>query len=78
MVWDAYAFIKFWLITTSMWVGVLLLVVAAFFDVPAVRNETVAFLLCPVRNQWVYEPSSLYQLSSSGCLAASWVLAGSL
>jgi hypothetical protein len=84
LVLDAYGFIKAWLIATSLWVGVLLLVVAAFFGVPAVRNGTgaghvwgllgmavfygfgvalvfaaplawvLAYLLRPVRNQWVH------------------------
>ena len=39
---DAYGFIKGWLIATSLWVGVLLIVVAAFFGIPAVRNGTDA------------------------------------
>jgi hypothetical protein len=42
VVLDAYGFIKGWLIATSLWVAVLLLVVAAFFGVPAVRNGTDA------------------------------------
>jgi hypothetical protein len=42
VVLDAYGFIKAWLIATSLWVGVLLLVVAAFFGVPAVRNGSDA------------------------------------
>ncbi|MGO4187431.1 hypothetical protein [Pseudarthrobacter sp. TAF60_1] len=84
VVLDAYGFIKGWLIATSLWVGVLLLVVAAFFGVPAVQNGTdaghvwgflgtavlygfgvalliaaplawvLAYLLRPVRNQWVH------------------------
>lgn|SRR6478672_6981177 len=35
VVLDAYAFIKGWLIATSLWVGVLLLLVAAGYGVPA-------------------------------------------
>jgi hypothetical protein len=84
VVLDAYGFIKGWLIATSLWVGVLLLVVATFFGVPAVQNGTgvghvwgflgmavlygfgvallvaaplawvLAYLLRPVRNQWVH------------------------
>lgn len=42
VVLDAYAFIKGWLIATSLWVGVLLFAVAAYFGVPAVRNGTDA------------------------------------
>lgn len=42
VVLDAYGLIKGWLIATSLWVGVLLLVVAALFGVPAVRNGTEA------------------------------------
>jgi hypothetical protein len=40
VVLDAYGLVKGWLIATSLWVGVLLIVVAAFFGVPAVRNGT--------------------------------------
>lgn len=40
MVLDAYAFIKGWLIATSLWVGLLLLLVAAYYGVPAVRDGT--------------------------------------
>ena len=84
VVLDAYGFIKGWLIATSLWVGVLLLVVAVYFGVPAVRNGTdaghvcgllgmavlygfgvalvfaaplawvLAYVLRPVRNQWVH------------------------
>ncbi|MCD5342182.1 hypothetical protein LR392_08100 [Arthrobacter sp. AK04] len=84
MVLDAYGFIKGWLIATSLWVGALLLVVAVYFGVPAVRNGTdaghvwgllgiavfygfgvalvfaaplawvLAYVLRPVRNQWVH------------------------
>ena len=39
---DAYAFIKGWLIATSLWVGVLLLLVAAYYGVPAARDGTDA------------------------------------
>ena len=42
VVLDAYGFIKAWLIATSLWVAVLLLVVAAFFGIPAVQNGTNA------------------------------------
>ncbi|MFF2032009.1 hypothetical protein [Arthrobacter sp. NPDC058192] len=81
---DAYAFIKGWLIATSLWVGVLLLLVAAGYGVPAARDGTdaghvwgllgmvifyglgvslvfaaplawvLAYLLRPVRNQWIH------------------------
>lgn len=84
MVLDAYGFIKGWLIATSLWVGVLLLVVAVYFGVPAVRDGTdaghvwgllgmavlygfgvalvfaaplawvLAYVLRPVRSQWVH------------------------
>jgi hypothetical protein len=84
VVLDAYGFIKGWLIATSLWVGVLLLVVAAVYGVPAVRDGTdlgyvwgllgiavfygfgaallfaaplawvLAYLLRPVRNQWIH------------------------
>jgi hypothetical protein len=84
VVLDAYAFIKGWLIATSLWVGVLLLVVAAGYGVPAARDGTdaghvwgllgiailygfgvslvvaapvawvLAYLLRPVRNQWIH------------------------
>jgi hypothetical protein len=40
MVLDAYGFIKGWLIATSLWVGVLLLVVTAIYVVPAVCSGT--------------------------------------
>jgi hypothetical protein len=42
VVLDAYAFIKGWLIATSLWVGVLLLLVAAGYGVPASRDGTDA------------------------------------
>ncbi|MET3922321.1 hypothetical protein [Arthrobacter sp. UYEF20] len=42
VVLDAYAFIKGWLIATSLWVGVLLLLVAAGYGVPALRDGTDA------------------------------------
>lgn len=42
VVLDAYAFIKGWLIATSLWVGVLLFAVAAYFGGPAVQNGTDA------------------------------------
>ncbi|SDL16650.1 hypothetical protein SAMN04487913_106219 [Arthrobacter sp. ok362] len=42
VVLDAYAFIKGWLIATSLWVGVLLLLVAAGYGVPASRDRTDA------------------------------------
>ena len=42
VVLDAYAFIKGWLIATSLWVGVLLLLVAAGYGVPAWRDGTDA------------------------------------
>jgi hypothetical protein len=35
VVLDAYGFVKGWLIATSLWVGVLLLLVAAFYGVAA-------------------------------------------
>jgi hypothetical protein len=84
VVLDAYAFIKGWLIATSLWVGVLLLLVAAGYGVPALRDGTdaghvwgllgmailygfgvslvvaaplawvLAYLLRPVRNQWIH------------------------
>lgn len=84
VVLDAYAFIKGWLIATSLWVGVLLLLVAAGYGVPAWRDGTdaghvlgflgmvilygfgvslvfaaplawvLAYLLRPVRNQWIH------------------------
>jgi hypothetical protein len=38
VVLDAYGFIKGWLIATSLWVGVLLLVVTVFYVVPGVRS----------------------------------------
>ena len=37
---DAYTFIKGWLIATSLWVGVLMLLVAAYYGVPAARDGT--------------------------------------
>jgi hypothetical protein len=40
VVLDAYAFIKGWLIATSVWVGVLLIVVATGYGVPAARDGT--------------------------------------
>ncbi len=40
VVLDAYVFIKGWLIATSLWVGVLLLLVAAGYGVPASRDGT--------------------------------------
>lgn len=42
VVLDAYGFIKAWLIAISLWVAVLLLGIAAFFGIPAVRNGTDA------------------------------------
>ncbi|MET3923207.1 hypothetical protein [Arthrobacter sp. UYEF20] len=84
VVLDAYAFIKGWLIATSLWVGLLLLLVAAGYGVPAARDGTdagyvwgylgivvfygfgvslvfaaplawvLAYLLRPVRNQWIH------------------------
>jgi hypothetical protein len=42
VVLDAYAFIKGWLIATSLWVGVLLILVAAGYGVPAARDGTDA------------------------------------
>ncbi|XAS69481.1 hypothetical protein V3C33_09645 [Micrococcaceae bacterium Sec5.7] len=39
---DAYAFIKGWLIATSLWVGLLLFLVAASYGVPAARDGTDA------------------------------------
>ena len=81
---DAYTFIKGWLIATSLWVGVLMLLVAAYYGVPAARDGTdtghvwgflgmailygfgvslvvaaplawvMAYLLRPVRNQWIH------------------------
>ena len=42
VVLDAYAFIKGWLIATSLWVGVLLLLVAAGYGVPTWRDGTDA------------------------------------
>lgn len=84
VVLDAYAFIKGWLIATSLWVGVLLFLVAAGYGVPAARDGTdagyvwgflgmtilygfgvslvvaaplawvLAYLLRPVRNQWIH------------------------
>ena len=42
VVLDAYAFIEGWLIATSLWVGVLLLLVAAGYGVPASRDGTDA------------------------------------
>jgi hypothetical protein len=80
---DAYAFIKGWLIATSLWIGLLLLVVAAFYGMPAVRSGdaghlwgllglavlygfgvallvaapltwVLAYMLRPVRNQWIH------------------------
>ena len=42
VVLDAYAFIKGWLIATSLWVGMLLLLVAAGYGVPASRDGTDA------------------------------------
>jgi hypothetical protein len=42
VVLDAHAFIKGWLIATSLWVGVLLLLVAAGYGVPASRDGTDA------------------------------------
>jgi hypothetical protein len=84
VVLDAYAFIKGWLIATSLWVGVLLLLVTAGYGVPAWRDGSdaghlwglfcmailygfgvslvvaaplawvLAFLLRPVRNQWIH------------------------
>lgn len=84
VVLDAYAFSKGWLIATSLWVGVLLLLVAAGYGVPALRDGTdaghvwgllgmailygfgvplvvaaplvwvLAYLLRPVRNQWIH------------------------
>lgn len=84
VVLDAYAFIKGWLIATSLWVGALLLLVAAYYGVPAARDGTdaghvwgflgmailygfgvslvvaaplawvLAYLLRPVRNQWIH------------------------
>jgi hypothetical protein len=42
VVLNAYAFIKGWLIATSLWVGVLLLLVAAGYGVPASRDGTDA------------------------------------
>src|SRR6476659_2293104 len=84
VVLDAYAFIKGWLIATSLWVGLLLLLVAAGYGVPASRDGTdashvwgflgmvilygfgvslvvaaplawaLAYLLRPVRNQWIH------------------------
>ncbi|GAA2145535.1 hypothetical protein GCM10009825_38300 [Arthrobacter humicola] len=38
VVLDAYAFIKGWLIATSLWVGLLLLLVAGGYGVPAARD----------------------------------------
>ncbi|MDQ1052932.1 hypothetical protein QE394_000860 [Arthrobacter sp. SORGH_AS 212] len=84
VVLDSYAFIKGWLIATTLWVGVLLLLVAAVYGVPAARDGTdvgyvwgmlgmailygfgvslvvaaplawaLAYLLRPVRNQWIH------------------------
>ena len=84
VVLDAYAFIKVWLIATSLWVGLLLLLVAAYVGLPAARDGTdagymwgflgmavlygfgvslvfaapmawaLAYLLRPVRNQWIH------------------------
>lgn len=84
VVLDAYAFIKGWVIATSLWVAALLLLVAAYYGVPAVRDGTdtgfvwgflgmailygfgvsllvaaplafvLAYLLRPVRNQWIH------------------------
>ena len=84
VVLDAYAFIKGWLIATSLWVGLLLLLVAARYGVPAAQDGTdaghlwgflgmvvfygfgvslvfaaplawvLAYLLRPVRNQWIH------------------------
>ena len=84
MVLDAYAFIKGWLIATSLWVGFLLLLVAAHYGVAAALDGTdaghvwgllgmailygfgvslvvaaplawaLAYLLRPVRNQWIH------------------------
>jgi hypothetical protein len=107
VVLDAYGFIKGWLIATSLWVGALLLLVAALYGVPAARDGTdaghvwgllgmvvfygfgvalvfaaplawvLAYLLRPVRNQWIHIGAfSRFPPSHSGCWAASWVLAG--
>lgn len=84
VVLDAYAFIKGWLIATTLWVGVLLLLVAAGYEVPALPDGAdgghvwgllgivilygfgvslvfaapmawvLAYLLRPVRNQWIH------------------------
>jgi hypothetical protein len=84
VVLDAYAFIKGWLIATSLWVGLLLLLVAAYVGLPAARDGAdaghvwgflgmavlygfgvalvfaaplawvLAYLLRPVRNQWIH------------------------
>lgn len=84
VVLGAYAFIKGWLIATSLWVGLLLFLVVVLYGVPAARDGTdtgyvwgllgmgvfygfgvalvfaaplawvLAYLLRPVRNQWVH------------------------
>jgi len=108
VVLDAYAFIKGWLIATSLWVGVLLLMMAAGYGVPAWRDGTdaghvwgflgmvilygfgvslvfaaplawvLAYLLRPVRNQWIHIGAfSRCPPSCSGCWEASWASAGS-
>lgn len=40
VVLDFYGFLKGWLIATSLWGGLLLLVVTAFYVVPGVRSGT--------------------------------------
>lgn len=42
VVLDAYAFVRCWFVATSIWVGVLLLLVAAGYGVAASRDGTEA------------------------------------
>ena len=106
---DAYTFIKGWLIATSLWVGVLMLLVAAYYGVPAAWDGTdtghvwgflgmailygfgvslvvaaplawvMAYLLRPVRNQWIHNgaffavPTLVFWLLGSA-LGLGWQL----
>lgn len=72
VVLDAYGLIKGWLIATSLWVGVLLIAVAAFFGVPAVQNGTDAGHLWGVLGMAAFYGFGVALLAAA---PLAWVLA---
>lgn len=54
VVLDAYGFIKGWMIATSLWVGVLLLVVGTYFGIPAARTGLEASQLLGILGMAIF------------------------